>query len=75
MSHGKNETKGAIITSKLKTGVATRAGLCLISRAPPYAGVQPEPTWLCISNQLDLLYLRAEPFLGSDPRSIREACL
>lgn len=51
---------------KLSTGVEVRAGLRLISRAPS-AGVQPEPTWSCISNQLDLLYPGAEPLLGSDP--------
>lgn len=59
---------------KLKTGVEVGAGLCLISRAPS-AGVQPEPTWSYISNRVDLLYLRAEPFFGSDPdQSARYAC-
>ncbi|KAI3364252.1 hypothetical protein L3Q82_011057, partial [Scortum barcoo] len=56
------------------TGVEARAGLRLISGAPS-AGVQPEPSWLSISNRLNLLYLRAEPFLGSDPdQSTRYAC-
>lgn len=63
----KKEIRGAVRTRSgpHHTGVEAKTGLCLISR-PPSAGVRPDPTWSCIRNQLDLLYLQAEPFRGAD---------
>ncbi|KAM7367811.1 hypothetical protein PAMP_014086 [Pampus punctatissimus] len=66
--------KHPVAVVKLSSGVETRAGLRLIIWASSI-GVHPEPTWPCISNRLDLLYLGAEPLLRSDlDQSERHAC-
>lgn len=57
--------------TRLQTGVEAKAGLRLISRAPS-AGVQPDPTGLCIRNQLDRLYLQGEPLCELWQRRIRQ---
>lgn len=61
----KEQLEHGVALIRLQTGAEAKTGLCLISR-PPSAGVRPDPTWLCIRNQLDLLYLQAEPFRGAD---------
>lgn len=58
---------------RLKAGVEVKTGLCFNNRASS-AGVQPDSTWLCISNQLDLLYLRAKPIPWFRAWSERNAC-
>lgn len=76
MSRGKNETKGAIITSsgcrQTKDRVRSQGRPVLDQQGP--LSRRPEPTWLCISNQLNLLYLRAEPFRSNPDQSARYAC-
>lgn len=61
----KEPLEHGVTVIRVQTGVEAKAGLCLISRAPS-AGVQPDPTGLCIWNQPDLLYLQGEPFHGAD---------